>query len=384
MNIKKLFSIPGRMRLYIEGLKRNSNAAINVENLLKKFSSIDLIKINLTTGTILLTYNSYYIDEDMICKIISSSSIELNNLSNTNFSKDKIMLYSKELFPYTKSLSKRLLALSICAASILLFTASPIYAISSLVLGFPGVLYLNSYFLHKYILINADLKNIYIKDINSVIYLKDIKDVLIHENIIFNNDNLENLKSMNYFRIESLIHTNRISDPIQLEARHLIKDLRYMGINNITVISENENNGLISYANKSLGLYDTQKAQGNKLIIIKENDLNKISDINDSIILSISPYKEYYEGDINIACHELYQISWLINQCRINQEHLVRAQAVAVSINVFGIFLVMSKYITLGGSILLYLLNTLGNLFYIKQKTLNTKKILMRSYYYGQ
>lgn len=380
MNIKKLFSIPGRMRLYIEGLKRNSNTAINVENLLKKISSIDSIKINLTTGTILLTYNSYYINEDMICKIISSSSIEANNLSNTNCNKDKINIYSKELFPDTKSLSKRLLALSISAASILFFTASPMYAIGSLVLGFPELLYLNSYFLYKYMLINADLKNIYIKDINSVISLKDIKDILIHQNIIFNNDNLENLKSMNYFRIESLIHTNKISDPIQLEARNLIKDLRYMGINNITIISENENNGLISYANKSLGLYDTQKAQGCKLMIINVNDLNKITNINDSIILSIAPYKKYYKNDINIACHELYQISWLINQCRINQEHLVRAQAVAVSINVFGIFLVLSKYITLSGSFLLYLLNTLGNLFYIKQKTLHNEKILMRSY----
>ena len=380
MNIKKLFSIPGRMRLYIEDLKRNPNASINVENLLKKISNIDSIKINLTTGTILLTYNSYYIDEDMICKVISSSSIEINNSNNTNCYKDKMNIYSKELFPDTKSLSKRLLAVSISVSSILLFTASPMYAISSLILGFPGLLYLNSYFLYKYILINADFKNIYIKDINSIIYLKDIKDILIHPNVIFNNNNLENIKSMNYFRIESLVHTNRISDPIQIEARHLIKDLRYMGINNITIISENENNGLISYANKNLGLCDTQKAQSHKLMIIRENDLNVIINTNYSIILSIAPYKKYYKNDINIACHQLYQITWLINQCRINQEHLVRAQAVAVSINVFGIFLVLSKYITLSGSILLYLLNTLGNLFYIKQKTLHNEKMLIRSY----
>lgn len=56
-----------------------------------------------------------------------------------------------------------------------------------------------------------------------------------------------------------------------------------------------------------------------------------------------------------------------------SQEHLVRAHAIAISINVLGIFLSYIKNINVIGSLVLYFLNTLGNLLYIKHKTLNNK-----------
>ena len=376
MNIKKLSSIPGRIRLYIEGLKGNSNAVINIKNLLRSISSIDSIHINIKTGNILLTYNSYCIDEDMICNIISSSHIKINNLNNMTYTENKLNVYSKELLSDTKSLSHRLLAISISAASFLLFTTEPIYAICSLIFGIPAILYINSYVSLKYILENTALNDIYIKEANSIKHIRNINCILIHPQIVFNDCYLKNPKLMRHPEIESFIYTKKITDPINIEARNLIKNLRYIGINNIAIIEDDENKELILYANKTLGLYTTKDdAQNNNLIIIKENVFPNINEIEDnSLILSKLPYLKSSNKDINITCHELSKIPWIIQDCRISQEYLIRSQAAAISINILGIFFALIKHINLSGTILLYFLNTLGNLFYIRHKTLNKKQ----------
>lgn len=375
MNIKKLSSIPGRIRLYIEELKGNSNAVINIENLLRSISSIDSIHINIKTGNILLTYNSYCIDEDMICNVISSSHIKINNLNNMTYTENKLNVYSKELFSSTKSLSHRLLAISISAASFLLFTAEPIYTICSLILGIPAILYINSYVSLKYILKNAALNDIYIKEANSIKHIGNINYILIHPQIVFSDCYLKNPKLMHHLEIESFIYAKKITDPINIEARNLIKNLRYIGINNIVVIEDDDYKELILYANKTLGLYNTKEdAQRNNLIIIKENVFLNINDIeNSSLLLSILPCLKSSNKDINITCHELSKIPWIIQDCRISQEYLIRSQATAISINILGIFFALIKHINLSGTILLYFLNTFGNLFYIRHRTLNKK-----------
>lgn len=371
MNIKKLSSIPGRIRLYIEGLKGNSSAVINIKNLLKSISSIDSIHINIKTGNILLTYNSYCIDEDMICNIISSSYVKINNLNNMTYTKNKLNVYSKELFSVTKSLSHRLLAISISAASFLLFTSESIYAICSLIFGIPAILYINSYASLKYILENAASNDIYIKEANSIEHIRNINYILIHPQIIFNDCYLKNSKLVHHLKIESSIYAKRITDPINIEARNLIKNLRYIGINNIAIIEDDENTELILYANKTLGLYNTKEdVQYNNLIITKENVFPNIIDMDSSLILSILPFLKSSNKDISIICHELSKIQWIIQDCRINQEYLIRSQAAAISINILGIFFALIKHINLSGTILLYFLNTLGNLFYIRHRTL--------------
>lgn len=373
MNIKKLSSIPGRIRLYIEGLKGNYYIAIHIENMLTNFSHIQSININTKTGNILLIYNSYYINEDMIFRIISSSSIKVNNLAKLTYCRNKASNCSKELLQNTKSLSRGLLALSLSVASILFFTSSPTHAICSLILGFPGAIYLTSYFSLKYILHKAYLNNVYIKDIHSIRYIKNMKGISLHPSIVFNN-NFDKFKSINYFRLEILIYTNKIDDPINIEVRKLIKNLRTIGLNNITIISNYRNNNLILYANKSLGLYDHKENQQHKITVINYKDLSEIDKIDRKIILSISPSKKFYEDNITIACSKLCQIPWLIEVCMNSEEHLVRAQSIAVSINVFGIFLALIKFISLSQTILLYLMNTLGTLFYIKYNIIHTIK----------
>ena len=47
INIEKLSSIPGRVRLCIEGLKGNSNLALHIENILQKLSNIQSISLNI-------------------------------------------------------------------------------------------------------------------------------------------------------------------------------------------------------------------------------------------------------------------------------------------------------------------------------------------------
>ncbi|OOM78938.1 HMA2 domain-containing protein [Clostridium sp. BL-8] len=376
MNIKKLSSIPGRIRLYIEGLKGNSSAVINIKNLLKSIPSIDSIHINIKTGNILLTYDSYCIDEDLICNVISSSHIKINNLNNITYTENKLNIFSKELFSGTKSLSHRLLAISISAASFLLFTAEPIYTLCSLIFGIPAILYINSYVSLKYILENAALNDIHIKEANSIERIRNINYILIHPQIVFNDCYLKNPKLMDHPEIEGFIYTKKVTDPINIEARNLIKKLRYIGINNIAILEDNVTKRLILYANKTLGLYNIKEdAKHNNLIITQENVFSNINDIDRSLILGILHGLKSSNKDINITCHELSKIPWIIQDCRISQEYLVRSQAAAISINILGIFFALIKHINLSGTILLYFLNTFGNLFYIRHKTLmHTKK----------
>ena len=177
-------------------------------------------------------------------------NIKINNLNNITYTKNKLNVYSKELFSSTKSLSHRLLAISISAASFLLFTAEPIYTICSLILGIPAILYINSYVSLKYILKNAAFNDIYIKEATSIERIRNINYILIHPQIIFNDCYLKNQKLMRHPEIESFIYTKKVTDPINIEARNLIKNLRYIGINNIAIIEDDENKELILYANK--------------------------------------------------------------------------------------------------------------------------------------
>jgi hypothetical protein len=256
MKIEKLSSIPGRMRLSIEGLKENSNLAMHIENVMKKLSNMQSISINIKTGNMLLIYKPYYIDEDTILNYIYKLNINESNLTSITYERTKFS--SEKLFKDEKSLSRRLLALSIAIASVLIFSSAPIYAVSSLILGFPGIIYVTSYFSLKYTLVEASFNNVYVKDTNSIRFVKNIKSIFIHSNLVFNNDKLEKLGSINHFRIESLISTGAVDDPINIDVRKLIRDLRDIGINNINIIPADEKKDLLLYANKSLGLYNIQ------------------------------------------------------------------------------------------------------------------------------
>lgn len=374
MKVENLSSIPGRIRLGIEDLKGNSNLALHIETMLEKLPNIQSIHINQKTGNILLTYKPYYMDEDTILNFIRRSSIPKNKFISITYEKTRFS--SKELFKEEKSLSRRLLALSIVTASILFFTSSPIYAISSLILGFPGVIYLTSYLSLKYTLSKASLNNVYVKDTNTIKLIQNIKSVLIHPHVVFNHDKLEAFISINHFRIESLISTGAAEDPISITVRNLIRDLRYIGINNINIISEDEKKDILLYANKSLGLCDIQKNKRPEMIIINETGIGAIKAIDNRIILSISSCKELHSESIHIICHEPYKIPWLMRICINNQEYLTRSQATAVSINVFGVMLAFMNYITLSGAFILYFINTLGNILYLKHKILHYNKEL--------
>ena len=372
MKIETLSSIPGRIRLGIECLKGNSNLALYIENIIENLSNIQLISINIKTGNILLTYKPYEIDEDKILNFICKFNIKANDL--TSMIHERTKLSSKNLLKEDTYLSRRLLALSTAIASVLFFSSSPIYAIASLILGFPGIIHITSHLSLKYTLIEASFNNVYVKDTNTVSLVKNIKGIFIHSNLVFNNDKLEKLGSINHFRIESLISTGAVDDPINIDVRKLIRDLRDIGINNINIIPADEKKDLLLYANKSLGLYNIQKNEYPEMIITNENDIKPLKTLDKKIILSLSSYKSFNEESIHIDRHELYKIPWLIKTCMNNQEYLTRSHATAVSINVFGIMLAFMKYISLSESIILYFVNTLGNVLYLKHKTLHHNK----------
>jgi len=372
MKIETLSSIPGRIRLGIECLKGNSNLALYIENIIENLSNIQLISINIKTGNILLTYKPYEIDEDKILNFICKFNIKANDLTSITYGRTK--LSSEKLFKEETYLSRRLLALSTAIASVLFFSSSPIYAIASLILGFPGIIHITSHLSLKYTLIEASFNNVYVKDTNTVSLVKNIKGIFIHSNLVFNNDNLEKLKSINHIKIESLISTGVIEDPINIDVRKLIRDLRNIGINNINIISDYEEKDFLLYANKSLGLYNIQNNEYPEMIIANENDIKVIKNIDNKIILSLSSCKSFDKESIHIDHHELYKIPWLIKTCINNQEYLARSHVTAVSINVFGIMLTFMRYISLKGSILVYFVNTLGNVLYLKHKILHHNK----------
>lgn len=370
--VQKLFSIPGRIRLGLIGLKGNSNLALYVENIFIKFPNVESVHVNIKTGNILLIYNSYCIDEDRILKYIYETSIPAQYWKHEMFK--KIKRSSTDLYKDEKYLSRSLLTISVAAASILFLTASPISAISSIVLGFPGIIYLNSYLSSTYTRSKACLNEVYVKNIETINSIQNIKNILIHSSVVFDNDKLERLQPIDCLKIESLISTGAVEDPIRSEVRTLIKDLRSIGINHLYIISDDENS-IFLYANRSLGLDHIGEKEFPEILIINDNSLDTTKTMDNRIIVSLSESKKKYVRNIHVRCHEIDKIPWLIKNCMDSKEYLTRSQTAAVSLNILGMMLIFVRYIGLSGSLILYLINIFGNTLYLKRKILHYKEL---------
>lgn len=372
IKFNKLFSIPGRIRLGVEGLKYNLNLAFNIENTLIKLPKIYSVKTNIKTGTILLTYDYYSIKESELFNCFNNIYISTENSISIIFNKSKNSL--RDLYTIEKSLSKRLSIFSIVSASILLFSSAPMYSIAAIILGFPGIIYFLSYLSMKYSILASSLENISISNINIVRKLQNIQSISMHPSIIFDDNKIKNINSTDCTEIESLISRGIIEDPITKEIRTLIKDLRTLGINNLSIFTDKEKIGILLYANKTLGFSDIKENMLPEMILVNEKNIDTIEPMDSRLILCIHGCKISNLNNIDIVCHEFHQISCLIKNCMQNNQYLNRSQVAAVSINIIGIMLTILRYLNLTSSMIFYLINMFGNMIYLNYKTLHSIK----------
>ena len=372
IKISKINSFPGRIRLKVENLKNKIWYASAIETALKELGSIELAEANIRTGNLLILYNRINIEEDILLEQIKSTKIFITK----DFQAAKEHLEPEpyeDIFEEEKSLSRRISVLSAAAASVLLFSAAPANAAAALLLGFPGVIYITAYLSQKYTLKKAKRMDISIKNTRVIRKIQKVRSILLHPEVIIEEKNREQLNSKSYLEIENLIANDEIEDPVQPYTRKLVKNIRKIGIHDISVLSGGNKTGVLIYAVKTLGLQDKRKHCPPEMIIQKNGSVSA-EWIPDNIILCSSDNKTEKTQNIDIRCYDLNKIPWLINICHRSNEFLCRSQIAAASINVFGIMLVFTGYLYLGTSLLLYLINMFGNIWYLRYKILQSNK----------
>jgi len=436
MKVKKIFSIPGRIRLQIEGLKLNITYAKGIEIALMQIPNVKSVCTNTKTGNTLIIYDNNLIEEYTLLRFIydncidtstilaENPSIQLkefvhengyrydyfnNHLSSHELTKTPDGLFDgsfnglfiglfndlfNDLFREEISLSKRLFVISVIAASLLLVKTFRLSAISALVFGFPVTIFLITYLSLKYTLIVAKSKMVCINNTRVIRKIQKLNHISLHPGIVFKNNTTENFS---YIEIENQIANGELEDPIHLGVRNLVRDLRTIGINHISIIPIQGLAGLLHYGNKSLGLNASEKdeffeinKEAWEMLIIDEYSihnhmmqrkgnsihLNMTEDQvqNNRITLCVSENSIENYNNIHINCNELSKIPWLIELCMRSNEYATRSQATAASVNIFGIMLAFIRLSYLSTSLLLYILNTLFNILYLRHNIFNYNK----------
>lgn len=375
VSVSKIFSIPGRIRLKIKDLRENSSYASNIENSLINIYSVKTVMANIKTGNLLIIYDSDRINENELLSRIKNFNIntETNQITKRYKPNNRYKTKSsfRELFQEEISLSKRLFIVSVTTASLLFITTSPIGAISVLLLGAPGVIFMNSYLSMRYTLIKAKQNEIHISNVSVIREIQNLTSISLYPNVIFQSKINENIYAMQAIEIETMVAGGEIEDPIPVEVRRLVKELRELGVNDITIYHKGNNIGIFIYANKNFG-FETAERDLSDLIIIGEEALNK--KLNHKIILCISKNNTIPWKMAQISCRDINKIAWLFQQCMRSNELLTRSQVTTVSIQIFGIMLAFIGFLNIGTSVILYGLNVLGNSIYLKHSILMNKE----------
>lgn len=122
-------SIPGRVRFYIPILKENNSAKYFLETKLGSVESIDKIKVNTVTGTVVIEYKKEGIDSTVLVGAI----LKMLNLE------DEIMCEKKSLITREATNIKQALNMAIYNKTKGIADLQSIYILTAFVLGIWGI-----------------------------------------------------------------------------------------------------------------------------------------------------------------------------------------------------------------------------------------------------
>ena len=366
MKTKILSSISGRIRIKVVGLLYNENA---IDCLKKSFHlnpGIILVSPNKFTGNMLIYYDVELIDIFEILRRISSISI-INSSRYVHKDCIKKLQKTNKIYNDELSLSRRLQTLSFIISGLALFISFDLdVALSVIILGSPGILFLirrSVYSITQKILRqnNFDFKNL-----NLLFRLSEVEHILIEDSILSSGGNT------NYYKNFTSLHYDN--------AIHLIKEFRNFGLTDIAMISR-ENRHINDYLCHQFGInkieLGTNFSYNNSILknllgndktiaIVKNNDLKKLR--KQQIIVFLGYQKLRPDTDDFIVAFKLAgvnKIPYVIEASKYCNKLAIRSENIAITVNIIGIFLASTKFITPLSSIALYFTNYFINKNYI-------------------
>jgi cation transport ATPase len=375
MKTKILSSIPGRMRIKIERLLHNENTMYLLEDSLHSCPGIVLVSPNITTGNMVVYYDAQLVDSLEISKRISSTNII--NCSSYDYKDCTKQLYkSNKIFDREKSLSSRLLTLSVIISGLALsFSFGLEVILSVMILGFPGILLLIHRAVYKTAQKNLKYNKFDFRNPNLLYELSEVKHLLIEDTVLRPVGPVGGAKDFN-----SLFY----DDVLQL-----IKKFRNLGLLDITMISR-QNNDINSYISYLLGINKIElddklcfdkvlsksiKNKGMIAIILKNNDLRELRKAH---IIVFQGYKEKKPAvdDFVIAFRmdDVNKIPYVIDTSKYCNKLVIRKENIAVTVNIVGIFFAITKFITPLSSIALYFTNYLVNTIHLTNQLAQYEK----------
>lgn len=391
MEIKILSSIPGRIRIKIEGLKRNEKAVSFLKNCLQFYHGISFVSPSISTGNLLVLYDCKLISAAEVLEKITSTSIQnVPKCVHEEFTEVErgSKLTSKNYLPYNDrfnnkintyeheiTLSKKLLALNVLVIVPALFTSISLgYTLGILVFGFPGVLFLirKSAYCREKKMLSRDFN---LANPSLVNRLAEIEHMLIEDSII----NADLLTSI----------PGDISNLAESNALKLIKDFRNIGLTDIHMLStkNSEANNHISFM---LGInkieLDRQLSQDKSLIrstfisantaaIISSNDLSTLCSKQILVFLGGRHIRLSEEDSIiTFNLNSTNKIPFVLDLSKYCKELITRSETIAITVNILGMFFAVAEFITFLPAAGLYIFNYLSNKFYISNKLTQYEK----------
>ncbi|WP_156894502.1 HMA2 domain-containing protein [Clostridium formicaceticum] len=410
--IKIISSIPGRIRLKIEGASKYEKLGYKVVCLFQDLRGIENISFNNTTGNILVLYNNKYLNEGEIIKQIEGFDFsKCLDIFSWPREESIIRIIFKSLNPFCLGrkkypnkiykneyvLSKTLIKLGfLLGTALFLFTSYSMNILSIGILAYPGILFAIASVAYYYAAESFKYHSIFIKKSENIGLLGKTTDVFIQDQILLQEEKVNNIakeKDLSRMYLQKLITLGKVKNPISSEGQTIIQELRKYGILNITLCT-GKKDALTEYIAYYFGLdhidqlndqesYITKEQhQKVKLLICHQDFIAYRKKISGDVMMNIETKssKKVIQGDINLLQKDIIKLPQILRFSGNTDELITRTQVRAVTINVIALFLTMIRQIHPFTAIGIYGINMLAQLIILQNNIHQGKGVLYNAY----
>ncbi|WP_459195859.1 HMA2 domain-containing protein [Wukongibacter baidiensis] len=388
-------SIPGRIRVNVNGLLRNERLGYGILKSLKELEKVNSVSFNVSTGNVLIYYKYQYKDiSDILYRIQTFTYKDTSNYIPryiTNDSPTKILIrtlnpfnlltkkFPVNIFEQEYSLSRRIIKMGIFMGGIVLAINPHIRTLASImILTYPGILFTISSMSHFYSARKAFLNEVYVKNSNSIGQVAKTNAFFIEDKVLIGKENAARKildKNQEKMTIEKLSAIGKVTNLTNPEIRSFIEETRKYGVTDLTVFSDKKDD-ISKYIAYALGIdkvhlvkdkifiLNDLKNQENIMLFIHESLVDKIRNID--LNLTVCVYSDLNnsvdKGSINVIDRNIKRIPWLLKLSKNNEELITRFHASSISVNTLAIYAAVLLRINPLITLSIYMVNLLAHI----------------------
>lgn len=416
-NVEIISSIPGRIRIKVDGLLRNEKLGYGILKALRELKQINSLSFNTNTGNILIYYKYQYLGiKDILFRIQTFTHKDASNCIPKAITNDSpIRILIKTLNPFnllTKkhpinifekeySLSRKIIKMGIFMAAISLFINSHIRTLASImILTYPGILFTISYMSHFYSARKAFLNEVYLKNSRDIGQIVKVNNFFIEDRVLIGKENISSKilrENKNKLTVEKLLAIGKAENLTKPEIKSFIEETRKYGVTDFTVFSEQKDD-ILKYITYALGIdkryiledktfiLNDLKDRGNIITVIDEDLADRIKNMSSNLTICVYPEtkKDFDKGSINIIDKNIKQIPCLLKLSKDCEELIRRYHASSISVNTIAIYLAVLLRINPIFILGIYIINLLAHIGILKNRIVeekNNSSPLSRHYY---